>query len=154
MSELFTGSITLKSVNILKIIYQGLSMFLLCRIPTMEEISFMHHGTCSCTHIRKTIPLVPIHLFTRQIIPSLYQQSLNEVLCNHAIILLFIHFHRTVFCGVVELAQTLEVFSNSIFVHSLVYPITRSFLNGFQPNLYQLFSACKSICERGYYTAG
>ena len=27
-----------------------------------------------CIHIRKTIPLAPIHSFTRQVVPLLYQQ--------------------------------------------------------------------------------
>ena len=35
--------------------------------------------------------------------------------------------------------QVSEVFSNSLFVHSLVCPITHSFLDRFQPNLLQHF---------------
>ena len=37
--------------------------------------------------------------------------------------------------------------SNSLFVHSLVCPITHSFLNGFQPNLYQHFPHVCSTCH-------
>ena len=35
-----------------------------------------------------------------------------------------------------------SIFSNYLFVHSFVCPITHSFLNGFQPNLYQHFPMC------------
>ena len=31
----------------------------------------------SCAHARKTIPLAPIHSFTKQIVPSMYQQSMS-----------------------------------------------------------------------------
>ena len=31
----------------------------------------------SYAHARKTIPLAPIHLFTKQIVPSMYQESLS-----------------------------------------------------------------------------
>ena len=30
----------------------------------------------SCAHARKTIPLAPIHSFTKQIVPSMYEESL------------------------------------------------------------------------------
>ena len=30
-----------------------------------------------CAHARKNIPLVPIHSFTKQIVPSMYQESLT-----------------------------------------------------------------------------
>ena len=37
----------------------------------------LQDGTRSCTHTRKTIPLAPIHSFTKQIIPSMYEESLT-----------------------------------------------------------------------------
>ena len=44
-----------------------------------------------------------------------------------------------------------NIFSHSIFVHSLVCPITYSFFDGFQPNLVQHFpqvcSTCPTICS-------
>ena len=67
--------------------YQRLSTFLLYRIsnPTMEEI-----GTTNpeyqplrvlwcrlCAQAQKIIPLAPIHSFTKQIVPSMYQESLS-----------------------------------------------------------------------------
>ena len=33
------------------------------------------NGARLCAHARKTIPLAPIHSFTKQIVPSLYQES-------------------------------------------------------------------------------
>ena len=49
----------------------------------------------------------------------------------------FFHFHRTLFswtCGSLR-----EPWKFSLFVHSLVCPITHSFLDGFPPNLAQPF---------------
>ena len=40
-----------------------------------------------------------------------------------------------------------NIFSNSLFMHSLCSPITHSFLDGFQPNLYQHFSHPSSTCH-------
>ena len=37
-----------------------------------------------------------------------------------------------------------NIFSNSLFMHSLCFLITHSFLNGIQPNLYQRFSHVSS----------
>ena len=31
----------------------------------------------SCAHARKIIPLAPIHSFTKQIVPSMYEESLT-----------------------------------------------------------------------------
>ena len=94
MSVLFTGSTAVKFVDALNkpplklsLSYQRLSTFLLYRTsnPTMEEIGatnpeyqplrVLWHR--SCAHIRKTIPLAPIHSFTKQIVPSMYQESLS-----------------------------------------------------------------------------
>ena len=92
MSVLFTGNTDMKFVNVLNkpplkllLSYQGLSTFKQYRInnPTMEEIDatnpeyqplpLLWHR--SCAHARKTIPMAPIHPFTKQIVPSMYQES-------------------------------------------------------------------------------
>ena len=94
MSVLFTGSTAVKFVNALNkpplrlsLSYQRLSTFYLYRIsnPTMEEIGATNPEyqplrvlwRRSCAHARKTIPLAPIHSFTKQIVPSMYQESLS-----------------------------------------------------------------------------
>ena len=93
------------------------------KLPAIVEFN----GTHSCAHARKTIPLAPIHLFTKQIVPSLYQESFTQsslrsfswVLCVHLIkgfllsitflrtchffFVCFFHFHRTLFVGLQEL---------------------------------------------------
>ena len=35
------------------------------------------YGTCSCTYTQKIVLLAPIHLFAKQIVTSLYQESLT-----------------------------------------------------------------------------
>ena len=55
------------------------------------------------------------------------------------------HFHRTLFCGLAGAYVNPGRFS--LFVHSLVYPITHSFLDGFQPNLVQHFPHVCSTCH-------
>ena len=57
----------------------------------------------------------------------------------------FFHFHRTLFswaCGSLR-----EPRKFSLFVHSLVCPITHSFLDEFQPNLVQHFPQVCSTCH-------
>ena len=149
----------------MKAVVPGLSTFRLYRIskPVMKETGttnpeyqplqvlwclFMHPNS-------KIILLAPIHSFTRQIVPTLYQQlstwgSLQSIILLFHINSLFpsitflrvchfffvsntfFHFHRTLFVNPGS-------FSNSLFVHSLVCQITQSFLNGFQPNLCKHF---------------
>ena len=115
----------------------------------------------SCAHARKTILLAPIHPFSKQMEPSLCPESLTQrssrlfstVLCVCLIkgflpsvtflrarrfFFYFLSFSSHTFswaCG--SLCEPQKFFS---FVHSLVCQITHSFLNGFQPNLYQHFS--------------
>ena len=49
-------------------------------------------------------------------------------------------FHCILLCGLVGACVNPEsIFSNSLFVDSLTCLITHSFLNGFQPNLYEHF---------------
>ena len=43
--------------------------------PILSTDHYEFYETHSCTHTQKTIPLAPIHSFTKQIVPSLYQQS-------------------------------------------------------------------------------
>ena len=55
------------------------------------------------------------------------------------------HFHRTLFHGLAGAYVNPGRFS--LFVHSLVCPITHSFLDGFQPNLVQHFPHVCSTCH-------
>ena len=57
----------------------------------------------------------------------------------------FFHFHRTLFCGLA--GAYVNPGSFSLFVHSLVCPITHSFLDGLQPNLVQHFPQVCSTCH-------
>ena len=58
---------------------------------------------------------------------------------------LFVSFHRTLFRGLAGACMNPGSFS--LFVHSLVCPITHSYLDGFQPNLVQhSFHVC-STCH-------
>ena len=133
--------------------------------PEYQPLRVLWHR--SCAHARKTIPLAPIHSFTKQIVPSMYQESMSwsrlisitRVFRNHLINTPFhqkyfrrpsffsslFHFHRTLFRGLV--GACVNPGSFSFFVHSLVCQITHSFLNGFQPNLYQHFSHVCSTCR-------
>ena len=104
--------------------------------PTMEEISttnpkyctshYEFNGTRSCT-------------FTRQIAPSLHQQSSRfphtPYKCPPSINKIFFvslfHFDYTLFCRLVGVCMNPG--------NSFVCLITHSFLNGFQPNSYQHF---------------
>ena len=66
---------------------------------------------------------------------------MNNILCMcrffHCFLFVSFNFHRTLFHGLAGACVNLRSFS--VFVHSLVYPITHSFLDGFQPNLVQHF---------------
>ena len=102
----------------------------------------------------KTIPLAPIHLFTKQMVPSLCPESLTRslsrsfspVLCVRLIrgflppktflcarrffLCFFVSFSSHTFswaCG--SLREPQEYFSNSLFVHSLLCQITHLFLS-------------------------
>ena len=46
--------------------------------PILSTSQCEFNGTRSCSHTRKTIPLAPIHLFTKQMVPSLCQESLTR----------------------------------------------------------------------------
>ena len=89
--------------------------------PILSTSRCEFNGTRSCAHARKTIPLAPIHPFTKQMVPSLCPQSLTRSLSRSfspVLCVLFIkgflppktflrtrgffslfHFHRTLFCG-------------------------------------------------------
>ena len=114
--------------------------------------------------VEKPSPLTPIDSFTKQLIHSLYQESLTSIfslsvspvplmqLINHFLPLktflrvhpfscFFLCFHCTFFRWLTwSLLEPHKYFSSSLFMHSLFSLITRSFLNGFQSNLYQRFS--------------
>ena len=91
MSVLFTHSTGVKFVNALNklqlklsLSYQGLSTSNYIESvtqqwrksvpPILSTSRCEFNGTHSCAHARKTIPLAPIHLFTKQIVPSMYQK--------------------------------------------------------------------------------
>ena len=120
-----------------------------------------------CAHTRKTIPLAPIHSFTKHYStfnvsridelesfdihytsvpqsPYKHPPSIKNILGARRFFSLF-HFHRTLFRGLAGACVNPESFS--LFVHSLVCQITHSFLNGFQPNLCQHFSHVCSTCH-------
>ena len=122
----------------------------------------------SCVHAQKTIPLAPIHSFTKQIVrtfnvsrfvdlksfdihatsiphaPYKLPPSIKNILGARRFFFSF-HFQRTLFCGLAEAGVSPGRFS--LFVHSLVCQITCSFLNGFHPNLCQHFSHACSTCR-------
>ena len=120
-----------------------------------------------CDYARQTIHSHPIHPFTRQLVPSLFEESISleiysaillivnaflspqKILCGSRFFFLtFFHFHHTLFswaCG--SFREPQKFFSNSLFIHSLICLITHSFLHGFQPNLYQHFSYVCSTCH-------
>ena len=119
--------------------------------PILSTNHCEFNGTRSCTHAQKTIPLVPIHPFTKQIVPSLCPESLprslsqssSPVLCEGPIkcflpsitfyvcVIFFFHFHRTLFCGLEGACVNPGIFLNSLFMRSPLCQITHSFLNGF-----------------------
>ena len=45
--------------------------------PILSTSHCEFYGARSCAHARKAIPLAPIHSFTKQIVPSMYQDSLT-----------------------------------------------------------------------------
>ena len=63
--------------------------------------------------------------------------SMNNIFTCASLFLFHFHFHRILFRGLVRACVNLG--SLSYFVHSLVCPITHSFLDGFQPNLVHHF---------------
>ena len=134
--------------------------------PILSTSQCEFNGARSCAHARKTIPLAPIHSFTKHIVPSMYEESvtwsrlismtpvfrmllINSFLPSKNILgachfFLYFHFHRTPFSWACR--SWCEPQKFSLFVHSLVCQITHSFLNRFQPNLYQHFSHACSTC--------
>ena len=110
-------------------------------------------GTHLCTHARKTIPLASIYSFSTFIVSRIIDSKLVEILFTNssyvAYKVAFCHqqhfthssfflvsfiFIAHLFCGFAgACVNPGSIFSNSLFVHSLVYQITHSFLNGFQP---------------------
>ena len=139
--------------------------------PILSTSHCEFNGVRSCAHAQKTIPLVLIHPFSKQIVPLLYQKSSTSTLLRfispfplmrlinhflplktflrtcHLLVSFFI-FIAHLFCGLAgAYVNPGSIFSNSLFMHSLCSLITHSFLNGFQPNLYQGFSHVCSTCH-------
>ena len=159
--------------------------------PILSTSHCEFNGTHSCAHARKTILLAPIHPFTKQtvatfivsiivypklmqIVPSIFgmgiiKDFIPSITFLHMrrffLFLSLFHCHRMLFCG---LAGGCVNHRSFLFVHSLVCPITHSFLDRFQPNLVQhsptsmplpviLFSAWRkhlNVFVKGSYTAG
>ena len=139
--------------------------------PILSTSHCEFNGARLCTHARKTIPLALIHPFTEQIVATFIVSTIinlkladihsmsflcasyngppsinNNFTCGWFFSLF--HFHRTLFCGLAGAYMSPgNIFSNSLFMHSLCSPITHSILNGFQPNLYQHFSHPSSTCH-------
>ena len=137
----------------------------------MEEISatyptYQFYGVRLCAHARKTIPLAPIHSFTKQIVPSMFDlklfdihdtsfpyapykllPSIKNILGTVIFFFLstFFYFHRTLVGLCDPRHESRNLYFNTYLVHRLVCLITYSFLHGFQPNLYQHFSYVCSI---------
>ena len=128
--------------------------------PILSTRHCQCNDTRSCSHAQKTIPLAPIHPFTKQmvrtfIVPRIVDPKLIQIvftcfsyealfLCVRGFFLFvsLFHFHCTLFSWVVGACV-----NPAPFVLSLVCQITYSFLNGFQPNLYQHFSNVYSTCH-------
>ena len=126
------------------------------------DLALKYQPWCPFVHPRsKTIPLVPIHPFTRQIVPLVCEELLTwssstSVMTNfgnshtksflssknyYAAAIFFFHFHHTLFVGLRDPRMNPRIsIWNTHLVHTLVYLITHSFLHEFQPNLYQHFS--------------
>ena len=139
--------------------------------PTNPKYHASHcklYGTRSCAHTQKTTPLAPIHSFTKQIVPSMYEESLirsclismtrvfrmcliNSFLPSKNILgarrfflsnTFFLSFSSHTFswaCG--SLCEPRKFFSNSLFVHSFVCSLIS------QPNFYQHFSHVCPTCH-------
>ena len=123
--------------------------------PILSTSHCEFNGARLCAHARKTIPLAPIHSFTKQMVPSLCPESLTRslsrsfspVLCVCLIkgflppkhfyacvvfLCFFVSFSSHTFswaCG--SLREPWKFFSNSLFVYSLLCQITHLFLHGF-----------------------
>ena len=140
--------------------------------PILSTSHCEFNGTHLCAHARKTIPLAPIHSFTRQIrstfivstiinlrffaidhtvfhrrpINSLFP-SITFLHVRRFFLYFYFHFHCTLSWACGSLCEPRKFFSNSLFVHSFVCAITHLFLNGFQPNFYQHFSHIYPTCH-------
>ena len=114
--------------------------------PTLEKPSLYHQSTCTfIVSIIVSLRLVQI-VFTGSS-HGCYKglPSMNNIFMHTSFFLCFFHFHRPLFCGLAR--AYVNPGSFSLFVHSLVCPITHSFLDGFQPNLIQHFPQVCSTCH-------
>ena len=144
----------------LSLSYQGLSMYIESAnqqwrksAPPIQSTSQCElNGTRLCGHAQKTIPLAPIHPFTKQMVPSLCPESLSRslsqssspVLCKRPIkcflpsikllyarrLFFFVSFifiaHFRGLAG--ACVNPRSFFQTLLFVHSLLCQITHSFL--------------------------
>ena len=128
--------------------------------PILSTSKCEFNGTVRAPMLKKPSPW---HLFTRllnkwylqcihytsflHVLYKLLPPNKNILGARHFFSVSLFHFHHTLFRGLAGArVNPGSIFSNSLFVHSLVCLITHSFLNGFQPNLYQHFSHVCSTC--------
>ena len=82
MSELFTGITTMKFVNALNKLSHdsahsnhtelAIQQWRKLAPPILSTSHCEFNGVRLCAHTQKTLPLPPINLLTKQIVPSLY----------------------------------------------------------------------------------
>ena len=134
-------------------------------IPKYQPLQVLWHPLCD--YAQRTILSHPIRLFTRQLVPSLFEyiNILNLIHISSTILLIqpykclpvtikifmqqlfFSLFSSHTFSGACGSFCEPWKFFQIHFIHSLVCLITHSFLHGFQPNLYQHFSYVCSTCH-------
>ena len=76
--------------------------------------------------------------------------SMNIIFTRVFFLVCFFYFHHTLFSWACRSLHEPQKFS--LFVHSLVCPITHSFLDGFQPNLVQHFPQVCSTCHTIFFS--
>ena len=141
------------------------------RAPTLKKPSpwhlFTHLLNKSTFSVSRIIDLKSFDIHYMSFINSFLPSKSNILGACHFFFLFSFTFIAHLFRGLAGACVNPEVFSHSLFVHSLVCLITHSFLNEFQPNLYQHFLRVCSTCHtifslkqhlnvfvKGYYTAG
>ena len=119
--------------------------------PILSTSYCKFNGARSCTHAQKTIPMAPIHPFTKQMVPSLCPElltqslsksfspvpykvlpSINNIFTRVLFFLcFFVSFLSHTFRGFAgACVNPRSIFPNSLFVHSLPCQIiTLSFIN-------------------------
>ena len=110
--------------------------------PTLEIVPSLYQESLACISLRSISP-VPLMQLINHFLPL--KIFLHACCCFSCFFVFIAHLFR----GLDEANVNPEsmYFSNSHFMHSLCSLIIHSFLNGFQPNLYQSFSHVCSTCH-------